>query len=75
MSPQYGPRCITLPAPHGGHDVKVVNVRDLTVGYDESTPDKLPVSVIVCMCVCRIFCSVFVVYICTVALAKYKHKS
>ncbi|XP_065886338.1 phosphopentomutase-like [Dysidea avara] len=36
---KYGPRCITLP---GDHEVKVTNVRDLTVGYDESTPDKQP---------------------------------
>ena len=41
---QYGPRCIDLPAPHEGQQVKVVNIRDLTVGYDESTPDHIPVS-------------------------------
>ena len=41
---QYGPRCIDLPAPHEGQQVKVVNIRDLTIGYDESTPDHIPVS-------------------------------
>lgn len=45
LSLQYGPRCITLPAPHGDHEVKVTNVRDLTIGYDESTSDQKPVSV------------------------------
>jgi len=41
---QYGPRCINLPAPHDGQQVKVTNIRDLTIGYDESTPDHVPVS-------------------------------
>lgn len=45
---QYGPRCINLPSPHDSQQVKVTNVRDLTIGYEESTPDHKPVSNISC---------------------------